>query len=48
MGPDLPALKRLEAERDRLLAEGAPIEYAKGVIAKANNGPIDPTKSGGV
>ena len=28
----LPTLKRLEAERDRLLQEGDPIEYAKRVL----------------
>ena len=31
----LPTLKRLEAERDRLLQEGDPIEYAKRVLGKA-------------
>lgn len=29
----MPTLKRLEAERDRLLREGDPIEYAKRVLA---------------
>jgi hypothetical protein len=29
----LPTLKRLQAERDRLLKEGNPIEYAKRVLA---------------
>jgi hypothetical protein len=30
----LPTLKRLEAERDRLIAEGSPAEYAKRVLAR--------------
>jgi hypothetical protein len=29
----LPMLKRLEAERDRLIAEGDPIAYAKRILA---------------
>jgi hypothetical protein len=29
----LPILKRLEAERDRLLAEGGALEYAKRLLA---------------
>jgi hypothetical protein len=29
----LPTLKRLEAERDKLIAEGDPIEYAKRLLA---------------
>jgi hypothetical protein len=28
----LPALKRLEAERDKLITEGDPIEYAKRIL----------------
>jgi hypothetical protein len=31
----LPTLKRLEAERDRLLREGDAIEYAKRLLATA-------------
>jgi hypothetical protein len=31
----LPHLKRLEAERDRLLQEGDALEYAKRVLARA-------------
>jgi hypothetical protein len=30
----LPTLKRLEAERDRLLADGDPIEHAKRVLER--------------
>jgi hypothetical protein len=30
----LPTLKRLEAERDQLVANGDPIEYAKRVLAR--------------
>jgi hypothetical protein len=30
----LPTLKRLEVERDRLVAEGDPVEYAKRVLAR--------------
>jgi hypothetical protein len=30
----LPTLKRLEAERDRVLREGDPIEYAKRVLER--------------
>jgi hypothetical protein len=30
----LPTLKRLEAERDRLLTDGDPIEHAKRVLAR--------------
>ena len=33
----LPTLKRLESERDRLIAEGDPIAYAKRILAKAAN-----------
>jgi hypothetical protein len=29
----LPTLKRLQAERDKMIAEGDPIEYAKRVLA---------------
>jgi hypothetical protein len=31
----LPTLKRLEAERDRLIAVGDPIEYAKRILARS-------------
>jgi hypothetical protein len=31
----LPTLKRLEAERDNILMNGDPIEYAKRVLAKS-------------
>ena len=31
----MPTLKRLEAERERLLREGDPIEYAKRILDKA-------------
>ena len=30
-----PTLRRLEAERDRLLQEGDPLEYAKRILARA-------------
>ena len=30
----LPVLKRLEAERDKLVAEGDPIDYARRVLAR--------------
>jgi hypothetical protein len=30
----LPTLKRLEAERDNLIANGDPIEYAKRILAR--------------
>jgi hypothetical protein len=32
----LPTLKRLEAERVKLVAEGDPIEYAKRLLARRN------------
>ena len=35
----LPTLKRLQAERDRLLKEGNPIEYAKRVLDLMIAGP---------
>jgi hypothetical protein len=31
----LPILKRLEAERDQLIATGDPIEYAKRILVRA-------------
>lgn len=31
----LPTLKRLEAERDRLIAIGDPIDYAKRILARS-------------
>lgn len=31
----MPTLKRLEAERDKLISEGDPIAYAKRLLARA-------------
>jgi hypothetical protein len=36
----LPALQRLEAERDRLIAIGDPIDYAKRLLARINDRPL--------
>jgi hypothetical protein len=36
VGEAVPRLKYLQAERDRLLKEGDPIEYAKRVLADAD------------
>jgi len=38
----MPTLKRLEAERDKLLAQGDAIEYAKRVLEKLKAGPNEP------
>jgi ribosomal 50S subunit-associated protein YjgA (DUF615 family) len=37
----MPTLKRLEAERDQLVANGDPIQYAKRVLARIGDADIN-------